>query len=642
MPAEGTISANNQVAPATVPATQVFDGHFLPQECLSPELNTPDYDRLLSQINNSWHAGSAHLSRSPSGLWYMRLKVPDDIRAAHPHLPKELRRSTKTRHKIHALAISRKMCLDFLIRHKRSEKYMGQPDHQLPPATQVGHGYTFTVVDNKVHVHFASAPDFQTMQQATRCMQALQSALAANDANFSAAENQLAQPLSPPQREASPALTQTTAPYSSPSPVVLATEPEPYDPNAPQWLSDAIHLWRRNGPHLFTENTWEHFYKPSFRILREIIGTERRTITREDGTIEPNVLDIPMREISSRHIAILHASLKQLPPNQGANTAVVEALVRIKQRERQGQPLPTASSVEKKLGHLLPFFRFAKESKWLSPDVLDAMQLARKTASTHLVKSQRKKGGKVGYVALSQTELQRVFRHHAFKDDCYKNPWKFWVPMLCLYQGVRVSEASQLYTDDILLIQGVPCLSFIEDVQGDLPESQRQKAAKSSEDHRRLKTTSSRRVVPLHPTLIEMGFLAFVDQVKQQARAKAAHLFKQLSWDEKHMFGRRPSRFIIHILREVDAHIPRKKVAHSLRSNFNQELQRTMIPSDLISRMLGHTTGKIEDERYNENEFGPALPFAEIVPYLKKMDFEIDTPSWTDLINRGQADRVKR
>ena len=87
MPAEGTISANNQVALATEPTTQVFDGHFLPQEYLSLELSAPDYDRLLSQIDNSWHAGCAHLSRSPSGLWYMRLKVPDDIRAAHPHLP---------------------------------------------------------------------------------------------------------------------------------------------------------------------------------------------------------------------------------------------------------------------------------------------------------------------------------------------------------------------------------------------------------------------------------------------------------------------------------------------------------------------------------------------------------------------------
>ena len=54
MPAEGTISANNRAAIAQ--ANQVFDGHFLPQECLPPELDAPDYDRLLSQIDSSWHA----------------------------------------------------------------------------------------------------------------------------------------------------------------------------------------------------------------------------------------------------------------------------------------------------------------------------------------------------------------------------------------------------------------------------------------------------------------------------------------------------------------------------------------------------------------------------------------------------------
>ena len=122
---------------------------------------------------------------------------------------------------------------------------MGQPDHQLPPATQVGHGYTFTVVDNKVHVHFASAPDFETMQQATRCMQALHSVLAANDANFSAAEararvdSHSAEPLRSQPRQMGPDLAQPVAPYPAHSSIVLVAEPEPYDPNAPQWLNHA-------------------------------------------------------------------------------------------------------------------------------------------------------------------------------------------------------------------------------------------------------------------------------------------------------------------------------------------------------------------------------------------------------------------
>ena len=44
MPAEGTISANNRAAIAIAQANQVFDGHFLPQECLAPERDAPDYD----------------------------------------------------------------------------------------------------------------------------------------------------------------------------------------------------------------------------------------------------------------------------------------------------------------------------------------------------------------------------------------------------------------------------------------------------------------------------------------------------------------------------------------------------------------------------------------------------------------------
>ena len=130
MPTEGSTAF---VSLFVSPALQVdpFEGSAVGMpaiEDLPAELLPLGYEQLLHQIDNSWRAGGAHLSRSPSGLWYMRLKVPESIRAAYPRLPKELRRSTKTRHKIHALPISRKMCLDFLIRHRISETSMGQPD----------------------------------------------------------------------------------------------------------------------------------------------------------------------------------------------------------------------------------------------------------------------------------------------------------------------------------------------------------------------------------------------------------------------------------------------------------------------------------------------------------------------------------
>lgn len=80
-PSAGDVGPENVVAAFFANSNQDGDDeHLLAQE---------------AQIEASWRAGSTHLSRSPSGLWYMRLKVPESIRQAYPHLPKELRRSTK-------------------------------------------------------------------------------------------------------------------------------------------------------------------------------------------------------------------------------------------------------------------------------------------------------------------------------------------------------------------------------------------------------------------------------------------------------------------------------------------------------------------------------------------------------------------
>lgn len=535
---------------------------------------------------------------------------------------------------------------------------MGQPDQSRQEQAQtLQPQYSFTVVNGTVQLHFSGSPALETLQEATRCLQALQSALAANDPSFALKLAPTPSPAAPLSSETPQILDKganeefLTEPVSAEAPPCSSSS----DPSAhehstqsvcgtdtPYWLSDAIDRWHGNGAHTFTANTWKHSYAPSFRILREIMGTERRHRILEDGSVQADLLDIRMSDITDRHIHNLLDCLKQLPPNQGSNTAVVEALNRIQQRQRKRQPLPSASSVEKKLGHLLPFFRYAKEAKWIQPDVLDAMHLIQRTASAQLSKALRKKGGKAGYVALSKTELTRLFSHEALTQDSYRNPWKFWVPLLCLHQGVRVSEASQLYTNDIQCIDGIPCISVIEDTQDEASDRSTRPHAKSSEEYRRLKTLSSRRVVPLHPQLIELGFLQFVEQIQQRNPRRATHLFANLPWDEKSMFGRKPARFIIELLKELQIHTPRSKVAHSLRSNFNQELQRTMIPSALISRMLGHSTRQTKDEHYNEADYGPALPFAEILPYLNKMDFALTLPSWEELMRRRSAQRLAK
>jgi len=64
-----------------------------------------------------------------------------------------------------------------------------------------------------------------------------------------------------------------------------------------------------------------------------------------------------------------------------------------------------------------------------------------------------------------------------------------WVPWICAYTGARVNEITQLRAADVQTVDGIECICIT-------PEAGRVK-------------TSRERTVPLHPHLIEQGFLAF-------------------------------------------------------------------------------------------------------------------------------------
>lgn len=91
---------------------------------------------------------------------------------------------------------------------------------------------------------------------------------------------------------------------------------------------------------------------------------------------------------------------------------------------------------------------------------------------------------------------------------------RFWVPLLCLFGGLRMGEACQLGVRDVAEQGGIPVILVRPD-----PEA-----------GTRLKTRSSRRVVPIHPELARLGFLEFA---ARQREAGHDRLFPELKRDRR-------------------------------------------------------------------------------------------------------------
>jgi integrase len=69
---------------------------------------------------------------------------------------------------------------------------------------------------------------------------------------------------------------------------------------------------------------------------------------------------------------------------------------------------------------------------------------------------------------------------------------RFWIPLIALFSGMRLNEICQMDTADVKEMDGIWC--FAVSAQGS--------------DDKHLKTMASDRVVPIHPILHELGFIA--------------------------------------------------------------------------------------------------------------------------------------
>lgn len=576
---------------------------------------------------------ASHLFKGANGTWYMRLAVPENIRARHPDLPKELKRSTETANRQHAATRAREMCLDFLIKYTTGEHPM-----QLLDARS---NNSFSIVFNNgaLQSSVAQGASAETILLMGRCLQLVTLQVCGRSVRSDSVQAGAGEPILIPPPLAS---GQSSVP-SAISQIQSAAE---VACNVTPWLSDAIEDWCANGSSRFSDVTWDTVYNASFRVFREIVGAQRRDRVSRDGAKQLGILDIRLQDFTRGHISQLRELLKELPPNQGKRTNDQEAMQRIEQGRKKKTKPPSRGSVSKKLNHLGAFFEYCRRKGWIEQTIQDEYALAKMGAEKDALEESDKKNP--GYVALTQSELRTLYEQPSFLQGAFKADWRYWVPLLCLHLGCRVSEAAQLFTDDIIRVKGVDCISFIVDQsdEEEVPEDpssasekkakKKQTTYKSAEEFRRLKTKSSRRIIPIHPKLIELGFLDFVNVFREYS-SQPQHLFSKLRWEEKSMFGRYPSQHVIQLLKNAGIWKKYKKVGHSLRSNFKQALEATMLPDNLQQRLLGHSTKTMKEEHYNETDVGPAFPAAEVLPYLAKVDFGLCIPTW-HAVQRQSAD----
>ena len=197
-------------------------------------------------------------------------------------------------------------------------------------------------------------------------------------------------------------------------------------------------------------------------------------------------------------------------------------------------------------------------------------------------------------------------------------PHFYWLPLLGLYTGGRVNELCQLYIDDIKFSEsGVYYLDFNLDTPDKMDSDVRDCVVTDGSD-KSLKTVNSKRIIPLHPHVIELGFPAYV-----KALSKAGHnrLFPELKRDAIKGYGKPAGSWFNERFLGKQLLVPRdgKRTFHSFRHNFITALNQQGVPSDIIAQLAGHIRGSTETTgRYRKDAEADLL-----LTYVKLLNYEL-------------------
>jgi len=196
------------------------------------------------------------------------------------------------------------------------------------------------------------------------------------------------------------------------------------------------------------------------------------------------------------------------------------------------------------------------------------------------------KSSKVSYEVFTHAELAKVFAAMDGDEEMQA------ITLIGMYSGMRLNEICSLKIDNIKTVEGVLCFEVLEG-----------------------KTKSAKRLVPVHSalnTLVESllqtpsnNFLFYRASIIDRADGKRSTWHTQrFTRAKRKALGERGSE---------------RKVFHSLRHEFAQQLDRAQVPEDRIALLMGHERGKTESFK----TYSKSGSSTELASYVENITFHL-------------------
>ena len=166
----------------------------------------------------------------------------------------------------------------------------------------------------------------------------------------------------------------------------------------------------------------------------------------------------------------------------------------------------------------------------------------------------------------------------------------YWVFLLGIFSGMRTNEMCQLRLSDLKKVDKI-WFMFVED-----------------SENTKVKTESSIRKIPLHPQLIELGFIDYVGNLRKK---KKTRVFWELREDRDGFASKVSRHYNEKFLPAIGVWEKHKKVLYCTRHTFINKLYSEKVDENVIKTLVGHEK-EFTMKHYGGDPFTPEVLLEEI------------------------------
>ncbi len=301
-----------------------------------------------------------------------------------------------------------------------------------------------------------------------------------------------------------------------------------------------------------------------FRVLQEVVGFERR-----------------LRDVDRDDCKAVRDLLQKMPSNSTKLYPDLTFAEACAKGARDGRPVLSPTTVNSYLVKMSTLFKYGVDEERIGRNPAKSLTIP---GHDHSEDDRH---------PFSDEQLSRIFSAPIFTgcvDDA--RGWatagssrprgtRFWIPLIALFQGMRLNEICQLQVNDLSDAEGIPVFHI-----------------RADEGDKRIKTVSGRRRVPVHSSLLDLGLLDYRDRMRSTEQGR---LFPDLKKDSRGYYSDGFQKWFARLVEKQDA-AAAKTSFHSFRHNWRNALRDGdfPVPQERV-RLIGGWKRTETDERYGSD-----------------------------------------